>query len=236
MFDFQSGNDKATYNSFKNLIETNQGLFKSGKQADFLFKTFKAFHQNCKWTVETIKDNFGIDIKETEVLVPVYAMTRWADYGRRSFRPVTWMYVVDKAGVSKQFKLGYVGDMVSGTHPDPKKTERIWERSVEVSVPEEAPKQPNQESKSDFFGVPGHKVEFKGTIISVREFKKSTRYHYYDDGIGYITKIAKGDDIIIYWGKLKAEVGDEVTIVARIKDHDVRDGVKQTIISYPKLK
>lgn len=42
-----------------------------------------------------------------------------------------------------------------------------------------------------------------------------------------------------YWttdGEWKIEEGREVNVVATIKEHGVRDGVKQTIVCRPKVK
>jgi hypothetical protein len=72
-----------------------------------------------------------------------------------------------------------------------------------------------------------------GTIKAVFEFNKTRRFSYYDSGIGYVTKVDVNGNDVVYFGKL-GEKGDHVAVKATIKDHSVRDGRKQTIISRPR--
>lgn len=131
-----------------------------------------------------------------------------------------------------QYKLGYVGDMRSGTSPDPKKTQKLWERvgeavPLEVPVAEVLP-------ESFHIGAIGNRLELQGVIKSVIEFQRTTRFSYYDSGAGYVTKIDIDGSDVVYFGHLGAK-GETVRVKATIKDHSIRDGRKQTVISRPKV-
>jgi hypothetical protein len=142
------------------------------------------------------------------------------------------MFVMDTHGVVAQYKLGYVGDMRSGTCPDPAKTKKLWERAGEV-VPLEVPAVPVQ-PESFHIGAIGNRMELAGVIKAVIEFERTTRFSYYDSGAGYITKIDVDGNDVVYFGRL-GEKGEAVKFKATIKDHNLRDGRKQTIVSRPKV-
>lgn len=233
MFEYESVADADFHRTVKSLIKDNNGCYKSVKQANFLYKSFK--ERRDPDSVETVKNLFGIDIVDGQRVLMICGYTKWADYGSDSYRPVRWIYVYDKAGIVGEYKLGYVGTMRKGTHPDPEKTKKLWTRLGEcVDMVESSTPKVVEDSKSEFIGFMGKRVEVEGVIKSCITFER-TRFSYYDTGIGYLTKILVGDNVIVYWGKLDADIGSKVKIRATIKDHDIRDGVKQTIISRPKL-
>ena len=230
-FSFSTEFDSQTYVSMQSLIKTNEGCFKSLKQSNFLFNQYKK--ERSYDTVESVKKFFGIELNLDECVVEVNAHVRWADYGRKSFRPVTWMYVIDKYGVVAQYKLGYVGDTNSGTCPDPKKTTKLWERTCKVSEFEEPIEL--EQKPSSFVSHVGRRIEMTCKIKKIRTFEKQ-RFHYYDSSIGYMTIMDFDGNVVIYWGKFEeANEGDIITIRATIKDHNEKDGVKQTFVNRPKL-
>lgn len=225
-FNFELGSED-TFQTLKTLIKLNQGLFKSLKQSRFLFERYS---QNRPYdTVESVKKNFGIDLAPGQCLAEVNASVRWADYGTRSWRPVCWMFVVDKYGVVAQYKLKFVGESNTGTSPDPSKTQLLWERTCEVKE-FEVPAEP---TPSEFVSHKGRRIVITGTVTKIRSFPK-VRYHYYDSDVGYLTQIKVDNNIVIYWGKLNdVNEGETVTVKATIKDHSIKDGIKQTIINRP---
>lgn len=230
-FHFSSPNDQTTYLSLTGMIKNNQGLFKTLKQSNYLFGLYQKTREFD--TVDSVKKFFGIDLVEGQCIVEVNAAMRWAEYGTRSWRPVCWMFVVDKYGIVAQYKLGYTGDTASGTSPDPKKTKQVWQRSCEVKefeVPVDEAKTP-----SEWISNKGRRIDIVGTVKKIRTFSRPA-FHYYDDGVGYMTLIMAGNDQVIYWGKL-ADVneGDAVKVRATIKDHSIKDGIKQTVINRPAL-
>lgn len=231
MFSFNTQSDADAFKSLSSLVKTNNGQYKSVKQAQFLDKVCRRARQGYD-TPESVMNFYGIPMGADQYIVQTSAMTRWADYGSRSARPVTWIFVMDTHGVVAQYKLGYVGDMRSGTSPDPKKTQKLWERvgeavPLEVPVAEVLP-------ESFHIGAIGNRLELQGVIKSVIEFQRTTRFSYYDSGAGYVTKIDIDGSDVVYFGHLGAK-GETVRVKATIKDHSIRDGRKQTVISRPKV-
>lgn len=230
MFSFNTQSDADAFKSLSSLVKTNNGQYKSFKQAQFLDKMYRRGRQGCD-TAESVMKFFGIPLAENQYLLETSATTRWADYGSRSVRPITWMFVMDVHGVVAQYKLGYVGDMRQGTCPDPKKTQKLWERVGEV-IPLEVPVA-EVLPESSHIGAIGKRLELQGVIKSVIEFQRTTRFSYYDSGAGYVTKIDVDGSDVVYFGHL-GDKGDTIKVKATIKDHSIRDGRNQTIISRPK--
>jgi hypothetical protein len=231
MFQFSTQSDAEVFRTLSYLAKSNNGQFKSVKQAQFLTKQYKRSFAEIQHTVDSVKKHFNIDITDTQYTVSVDAWMQWAGYGVRGNRPIMWIFVMDDQGVVAQYKLGFVGDMRKGCGVDPQKTTKLWERVGEVTplvmpVVEQAP-------ESNFVGNPGERLEIVGTIKAVFEFNKTRRFSYYDSGIGYVTKVDVNGNDVVYFGKL-GEKGDHVAVKATIKDHSVRDGRKQTIISRPR--
>jgi hypothetical protein len=55
-------------------------------------------------------------------------------------------------------------------------------------------------------------------------------------GQQFIHIMKAGNDVIIYKGAKKlAGIGDEITVTASVKEHGMREGVKQTVIQRPKV-
>ena len=193
MFQYSDEIQADFHKTVKFLIRDNGGRYKSAKQAKFLYTQFNQLRDPDD--VNCVKNLFGIDILEGQRILFINGYTRWADYGSNSFRPVSWIYVYDKGGIVSEHKLGYVGTMRSGTHPDPAKTKALWTRFGEAPsmIEEDAPKE-EVVSNSQFYGILGRRVEFTGVIKSCIEFQRNTRFSYYDSGIGYVTKILVGEE------------------------------------------
>lgn len=230
-FQFSSQQDADTFKTLSGLVKYNNGQFKSVKQADFLFKRFS---RDNLWTTESAKNLFNVDLTDGQVLVSVDAYVRWADYGTRSVRPVTWKFVVDREGVVAQYKLGYVGDMRSGTSPDPDKTELLWTRVGEVTPLERAAAV--DAPVSQHLGVVGERMKFSGVIKMVSTFERQ-RFHYYDDGVGRITHIDVGGSTVVYFGSFGSEYekGSTVEFMATVKEHGEYRGVRQTVVNRPRV-
>lgn len=82
--------------------------------------------------------------------------------------------------------------------------------------------------KSDFIGDIGKRVDIEGEIV-LSYIKAASDY-----SSGYtITKIKQGFNLITYFGKSLGNKGDKIKLSARIKDHNVWDGIKSTVITYP---
>ena len=230
-FQFNSDSDQSTYNDLTSLIKKNNGLFRTWKQANFLFSVYKKLREFD--TKESVQNFFGITLEDGQHLVDVSASTRWAEYGARSYRPVCWMFVVDKYGIVAQYKLGYVGSSDTGTAPDPKKTKLLWNRTCEVKELE--PPVEQVVAPSEYVSHIGRRIEMVGVVKKIRAYTKP-KFHYYDSDIGYMTQIMVGSNVVIYWGSFPdVKETDMIKFRATIKDHSIRDGVRQTTVNRPVL-
>lgn len=230
-FQFSSSFDGDMHKTLTGLVKFNNGQFKSVKQASYLTKMIKR-HREGLDAVDSVRKNFGIDMTETQWIATVDAYMRWADYGSDSYRPITWVFVMDEHGVVAQYKLKYVGSMRQGTSVDPTRTEVLWQRTAEV-VPLEKPVVV-EEKPSEHVGSVGVRTVIRGIVKSVIEFDRQ-RFHYYDSGVGCITRLDVDGSDIVYFGNLGADKGDTVEVKATIKQHGEYKGRKQTVIARPKV-
>lgn len=83
---------------------------------------------------------------------------------------------------------------------------------------------------SQWVGAVNDKIEFTATVTFVTGFE--SRFGY-----TYVTGLRDdAGNILIQKGVSIGDKGDRLTIKATVKEHAVRDGVKQTIITRPKVK
>ena len=82
-------------------------------------------------------------------------------------------------------------------------------------------------AKSDYIGTVGVRQSF---VLTVNHVHAMDGFY----GMSYINICSDADDnIVIYKGSNPWGKGSAVECVAKIKDHDVREGAKQTIIQRP---
>lgn len=232
MFEFSSQFDADNYKTLSSLVKYNNGQFKSVKQADYLCKVFRRHHDGG-FTSESALRYFGISMIDGQFLMTVNANMRWTDYGTKSYRPVTWIFVLDEHGVVAQYKLGYIGDMRSGTSPDPTKTKLLWERQGSITPLVREIKEEAAVVESQHLGTVGSRIEFKGIIKSVIEFDRP-KFHYYDSGVGTVTRIDVEGSDVVYFGFL-GDKGSEISLKATVKQHGDFKGRKQTVIARPRV-
>lgn len=78
-------------------------------------------------------------------------------------------------------------------------------------------------------GTIGERIDITGTIVFVVRFEGKF-------GFTYVTGIKNAEgDLIVQKGVSIGSKGDRVSIKATVKAHEMRDGVKQTIITRPKV-
>ena len=96
-------------------------------------------------------------------------------------------------------------------------------------------------------GVVGERMQFELTVKAIIEYDRP-QFYYNDSGIGYLTIMedAAGNKVV-YMNALSekrtkdngmtyympADKGDTVLFMAKVKEHGVRDGAKQTIVQRP---
>ena len=106
------------------------------------------------------------------------------------------------------------------------KREREWkEREAKIAAEKK-----RDADRSDFIGNVGERLVFDNmSVFFVADFEN----HW---GCTYIHGLRDANDnVVIYSGNSIADKGDVLSIRATIKEHEVRDGVKQTIIARPHL-
>ena len=96
-------------------------------------------------------------------------------------------------------------------------------------------------------GVVGERIQFELTVVAVIEYDRP-QFYYNDSGIGFITIMedAAGNKVVYmntlcetikdehgYKDWVYAEKGDTVLFMAKVKEHGVRDGEKQTVVQRP---
>lgn len=241
MFDFSSDYDKDTFLTLSGLVKKNDGLFKSAKQAQFLGKRYSADtadsvkHYGAEEVSRSYLANYGVDLDAANgqyaVMVDGYMI--WADYGSNSRRPVCWIFVMDVHGVVAQYKLAYAGSMRQGTSVVPEKTKLLWKRQVTPVPFVEEVKTEEAKPESSHIGTVGERRIFKGIIKSVISFNRP-KFHYYDSGVGYITRVIVDGSTVVYFGEL-GEKDKEVEFKATVKEHGEYNGVKQTVVARPAL-
>lgn len=91
-----------------------------------------------------------------------------------------------------------------------------------------------KKARSQFIGEEKQRLDFEGELVlckCVSSFQVA--WNTWQDK--YINVIECGDNIVVYFGNPVGEKGDKVKFKATVKEHNVRDGVKQTIVQRPKF-
>jgi hypothetical protein len=83
--------------------------------------------------------------------------------------------------------------------------------------------------RSGWIGNVGERMVFTLTIQMVISMEGQYGYSYL-----HVTEADDGNTVIYKGTNCLGERGDKVTVKATVKEHDIRDGVKQTKISRPK--
>ena len=103
-----------------------------------------------------------------------------------------------------------------------------------------ADKQAALNAQRQHLGTVGQKIKLTLTIKKIITIEGMS-FGRYDNGISYLYIMEDADkNVVIYKGKGAAfstvDEGGEYTFTATVKEHGVREGVKQTIIQRPKFE
>lgn len=232
-FHWDSSEDEDFARTMNSAIKFSDGFYKSEKQAKF-FNTRRYTRLDRRTNKEDLKNFFNavIDADKGQHAFTIGGTMSWADYGTKGFRPVTWVFVMDEFGVVRKYKLKYVGDMRSGTAPDPSKTKLEWERPASAKRPEwaseenlaaskaaeekKAAEDAARRAKMKFAGNKGEQIS--NIPVTVKKIINRGEGPY---GIEYLTIFTTEDGDLIYWNNRPrdAEEGDRVVIKkTRVKD------------------
>lgn len=238
-FVFDSKADEEDYKTLISLVKYNNGVFKSAKQADFLFgKKRFTFWRDDK---ENLKNWFNIDLNDGEIAAQASAHMRWADYGfKKSAVPVSWYFVIDKNGVVRQYKLGYKSNGPGAWSPDEKKTKLVWERDEKAAeekikeLEKKPEEKPTSASTSTHLGKEKERMEFDLTLDRVMELEPSA----WGPRIWHAFKTPEGNIVYYTGGYLNdfTKKGDHAKVKATVKRHILnKQGDKVTVIERIKV-
>lgn len=107
--------------------------------------------------------------------------------------------------------------------------ERGEARVIERAKTREAARQADAD-KSGWIGTVGERCDFTMTIRIVVEMEGQYGFSYL-----HVMHDADGNVVVYKGTNCLGDKGDTVTVKATVKEHDARDGVRQTKISRPKL-
>ena len=236
-FEWNSQFDDDRARQLGGMIKFNDGLFKSDKQAAFLFGDRSPLGLRTNFSSADLKKLFNVEAGPDEKVLSIDGWMTFAP-GARGTRPITWYYVIDKFGVVKKYKLGYVGDMKAGTQPDPGKTKLLWTRPAgldtsHLEVDPDKPAEPRPGDDSEHIGEVGKREAFTGKVL----FTKGLDTEW---GHTLLTKFItpEGNLITVFGGNWvdDPQKGDSKTFVGTVKKHDEYQGVKQTLLNRVKEK
>ena len=221
MFTISNKADEQTFISLRGLVKNN-GFFKSEAQRKFMLKSYGKEQMDTK-----MLGYLGITLKESDVTyVTIDGYYQWADYGSRSIVPVIITFVIDEFGVRAQYKTGGSGNLRDGWSPDASKCKLMWERDESIEKPSfEVQKPEVVESKSQWIGEVGKRLVVKGKIV----FTKLIGYSEW--GGKYITIVEDDAGNQIKAWKYLGEKDETVEIKGTVKEHDVHEGVKGTVLT-----
>jgi len=220
--------DRQDFIQYKGFIKNNNGLFKSPKQAQFLFSRITKGFSDI-WSRESFQNNYGIEVAPDQAAFILNAYMQWSDYGSRGTIPLLYIFVVDRAGVVSHYKMGGNGNLRDGWAPNKEKLSLIWKRPDTVQLPEitvaEEPIRP-----SEWLGQVGDKVTVNLKFIRGRDMGWSRFGPMYlsvfEDTNGSVVNI---------WKQFNFGAGDTVCIQGTIKSTDVYRDRKQTTLTRVKV-
>jgi hypothetical protein len=253
-------NDDERSKTLNSLIKYNNGLWKSAKQRDFLTSPKGIMggefpNGSQRRDFANLKSFFNVDIddKKTQYVIDVGGWVSWADYGSKSVKPFTYLFVLDNLGVVKKYKLKYYMPAKGSHQVDTKKTKLEWERpkNVDSSALEKdakdleitkATKQKEQEqeaAKMVYLGNPGEWIEdLEVKIENIVDLGAG------EWGTKWMTVIKdKNGNLLNYFGFPKEVTNNDdyknkqYLMRAKVKKHYVnKKGQKVTVVGYPKFK
>jgi len=243
MFNFSSDSDLNAYRTLQGMINKNQGLWFSGKQAQFLTSEkspLLAYPFSDSHDISFVNSNFGLNLTEEPLrLVMVYASAGSGRWGS----PITWGFVLDQFGVTTKYRLRYTKTSVGGFAPNANRTEVEFKRdpSTDTSAleefyarkaEEEASKPEPTEFKSEFVAIPGARTKNTYTVV-----KSIPRDGFYGSYFMNILRDTDGNLCFINSNRvcIEEEFGtDPVVIRATVKGHFVtKQGEKATSFDRP---
>lgn len=233
-------NEEAARSMFS-LVKSNNGLYRSIKQRDFMMTSNRGELAMCDWRygsemtpehLEFFKSNFNIpDVKMTDRIISISGIISFAEYGRKSRRRVEHMFILDEFGCRGQYKLKFsYNDKEGSSGVNSAGTTRVFTRDDTIPLPVFVEEVKPEVVPSNYVGEVGKRQDFEGEIVYAAAVGESMY------GTTYMTKVKIGDDMVTYWGLLKhIDYRGPVKFKATVKAHEEYKGAKQTIVNRPKV-
>lgn len=221
--------------SIFSLIKYNRGFWKSYKQREFIKKQMASYYF-VHDEPENVRNTYGVTMEEGQFAWCLEGTIRWADYGRRSYRRVGYLFVFDDFGVVAQYKLHFVYDDRYGSSSiNVGRSEQVWSRDPDAELPVLEKPEPIVDP-SQHLGTVGEWLETEVTIKGIRYVGEG----YYGPTFK-TTMVDETGNVVIYWGIMKDTHPDDcaglkIMLRAKVKNHDEYKGTKQTIVGYAKVK
>lgn len=230
-------NEEAARSMFS-LVKSNHGFYRSTKQRDFMLTSKRGDIAVATWNdeplteerLEFFKSNFGIaDVNLTDRIITIDGYIRFADYGSKSVRRVSHMFILDEFGCRGQFKLKFKYDDRQGSSwCDPKGTTVVFARNLEIPLPVFVEEVKPEVIPGEFIGEVKQRIEFTGEIVYAAAVGENAW------GTTYMTKVKVGNNNVTYWGLLDhIDYRGPIKFKATIKAHEEFRGEKQTVVNRP---
>ena len=221
---------KDTMRSFNTLVKFG-GCWKSVKQARFLLKQCEQMGFSKVDATAYAED---VVLEQGQQVIVLDTTVRWADYGRRSIRRYGFMYIVDKFGIVKRYKLKFFHE---GGYTTPNKKGAVVDFVRESVNPEiiaafEAEEVEKTAVNKRHIGTVGERMETQLTLKYISE-------SYGNYGITTIYKFvdAEGNDIIWFSSRnIGIEKDKTYNMSFSVKAHDNYKDSPSTIITRAKIK
>lgn len=216
----------------RSLIKSNNGVWKSIKQRDFLKKTM--FRSEDPSEARSL---LGIDLNPNEVVAVAEGRAQWSEYGGRSIRPVGYVFVADDTGIVRQYKLKYkevptgkdrYGRPSFGMRRNTEKTELEWSRSGDVDTSHLTAPEPTEKPAAPtgkHIGTPGERIR----DLPVKVEKVMGPYHG-DFGSYYANRLRdQQGNALLYFGKELGSPGTDVKATFTVGRHETDKHTKEPI-------
>jgi len=124
--------DLDKYKSLQGLVTSNNGVYKSKKQKDFI--NGKWVKKIGKGNADELKKYFGVDITPGNSAIVLSGHYQWSEYGSRGLIGFHYVFEMDQYGVVNKWKVGSTGNLKVGSSPDPNKVKLQFDRPANVDI------------------------------------------------------------------------------------------------------
>lgn len=230
-FFWQNQYNEDCFKTISSMIKYNNGAWKSTKQRDYLTaKQFPFADFAYPRDIENASKYYNVTMVDGQYGFILEGETRWADYGRKSYRRVGWFFVMDDIGVVAKYKLHYSYDDKHGSSCiNINRTDCEWTRPEGVSAPV-AP-EPEVKPETKHFGEIGQR--YTALLKEVA---------YIDRGIGMfgnecLTIWKDEDGNTFYYNNCMSKIDKEtcesgIMVSFKVKKHIInKKGDKATVVS-----